>query len=320
MHIVVPLSKLVPGHRDIRKVKPEKEAHKRLVASIRAFGVIEPLVLRPTENGSKCFRVIAGNRRLSALRQVYRESKEDPKVPCELRKVDDPTADALALSENFAREAMHPLDEAEAFARLACDEGKGVESIAAEFGVSKQYVRQRMKLATLAPVVREAYREDRIDTGTAEAFAAVPEERQVEVWQEVGGNPHHARQIRNIIDARWIDASFALFDPASLPECSVSRDLFAERVLIERQAFMEAQTAALVKEKEKLSEEGWQEVVVSAQGEVQHLPQPVRDGQGTDRAGAMCQAEAGEDRKAMGGDQSQDGQSDRGFFPLPCRT
>jgi len=55
--------------------------------------------------------------------------------------VDDDTADALALAENFVREPMHPLDEAEAFAKLAREEAKGVESIASEFGVSQPYVR-----------------------------------------------------------------------------------------------------------------------------------------------------------------------------------
>jgi ParB family chromosome partitioning protein len=58
-----------------------------------------------------------------------------------LRSADDDTADALALAENFIREPMHPLDEAEAFAKLAREEAKGVEAIAAEFGVTQPYVR-----------------------------------------------------------------------------------------------------------------------------------------------------------------------------------
>jgi ParB family chromosome partitioning protein len=213
--------------------------------------------------------VIVGNGRLAALRDVFKDSARPPKVPCVLRSVDDGTADALALAENFIREPMHPLDEAEAFAKLAREEAKGVESIAAEFGVSQPYVRQRMKLATLSEPVKAAYRQGAIDTATAEAFASVPADRQLEVWQEVGGNPQHAQHVRNVIAHAWIDAKSATFDLSKLPESAVSKDLFAERVLIERKAFMEAQAEALLAERQKLTEEGWGDVVVGPQADVQ---------------------------------------------------
>ena len=141
MRVNVALSKLHPSRTNPRWVKAKPEAHRRLVASIRAFGLLEPLVVRPMPDQASAFQVIAGNRRLAALRQVHRDSKDDPKISCEVRDVDDPTAGALSLSENFVREAMHPLDEAEAFAKLAREEAKGVEAIAAEFGVSQPYVR-----------------------------------------------------------------------------------------------------------------------------------------------------------------------------------
>ena len=143
VQISVPLSKLSAGRRNPRRVKLERDAHRRLVASIRAHGLLAPLVVRPDDNTQGGYRVIAGNRRLSALREAYKEALKGgrpPKVPCVLRAVDDQTADALALAENFVREPMHALDEAEAFARLAQEEAKGVRSIAAEFGVSEPYV------------------------------------------------------------------------------------------------------------------------------------------------------------------------------------
>jgi ParB family chromosome partitioning protein len=269
MRVNVALSKLRPSRQNPRWVKPRPEAHRRLVASIRAFGLLEPLVVRPIPDKSGEYQVIAGNRRLAALRQIHRDSKDDPKISCEVRDVDDPTAGALSLSENFVREAMHPLDEAEAFAKLAADEAKGAESIASQFGVTERYVRQRMKLAGLADVVKTAFREDRIDTGTAEGFSAVPEDRQLAIWQELNGSPRNADQVRNIIATAWIDGANALFDLSILPESSVSRDLFSDRVLIERTAFMEAQSQALAKEQEALREEGWAEVVAGRREEVQ---------------------------------------------------
>ena len=269
VQISVPLSKLIPNKRNPRRVKPERDAHRQKVASIRAFGLIQPLVVRADDKAAGGYRVIVGNGRLAALRDVYKDSARPPKVPCVLRSVDDITADALALAENYIREPMHPLDEAEAFAKLAREEAKGVESIAAEFGVSQPYVRQRMKLATLAEPVKAAYRQGGIDTATAEAFASVPADRQLEVWQEVGGNPQHAQHVRNVIAHAWIDAKSATFDVSKLPESAVSKDLFAERVLIERKAFMEAQAEALLAERQKLIEEGWGDVAVGPQADVQ---------------------------------------------------
>ena len=156
VQISVSLSKLISSKGNPRRVKPERDAHRRMVASIRAHGLLAPLVVRADDRSAGNFKVIAGNRRLAALREVYKDAAKAgraPKVPCVLRSVDDDTADALALAENFVREPMHPLDEAEAFAKLAREEAKGVESIASEFGVSQPYVRQRMKLATLAEPV-----------------------------------------------------------------------------------------------------------------------------------------------------------------------
>jgi ParB family chromosome partitioning protein len=132
VQISVPLSKLIPNKRNPRRVKPERDAHRQKVASIRAFGLIQPLVVRADDKVAGGYRVIVGNGRLAALRDVFKDSARPPKVPCVLRAVDDITADALALAENYIREPMHPLDEAEAFAKLAREEAKGVESIAAE--------------------------------------------------------------------------------------------------------------------------------------------------------------------------------------------
>lgn len=267
--IAVTLSKLTASRRNPRRVKPERDAHRRMVASIRAHGLLAPLVVEADHSTSGNFRIIAGNRRLAALREVFKEDVRPPKVPCVLRAVDEEAAHALALAENFVREPMHPLDEAEAFARLARNEAKAIESIAAEFGVTEAYVRQRMKLATLAEPIAAAYRHGTIDTATAEAFASVPPERQLEVWQEVDGNPQHAHHVRNVIAHAWIDAGSAIFDVATLPEGTVSRDLFAERVIVERKAFMEAQGAALLAERQRLVEDGWAEVVVGPQSDVQ---------------------------------------------------
>jgi ParB family chromosome partitioning protein len=113
----VPLSHLVSGKRHTRRVKPAREADHRLVALIRSQGLLHPLVVRPAEDKKDHVTVIAGHHRLSALRRVHR-GDGDPKIPCVPRNVDADTADALSLGENFGKQALHPLDETEAFGRL----------------------------------------------------------------------------------------------------------------------------------------------------------------------------------------------------------
>ena len=268
VQLSVSLSHLVPNRRNPRKVKPSREGHHRLVALIRSQGLLQPLVVRPSEGKPKHFEVVAGERRLRALREIHRNDG-DPKIPCILRDVDTTTADAMSLGENFGREAMHPLDEADAFAKLATSDGKDAQAIAAEFGVAEHYVRQRMKLATLAEPLKAAYREGKIGTGTAEMFAAVPEDRQLEVWKEVNENPRHAEHVRNVIANSWIDSKHAMFSLSALPASAVSNDLFGERVLVERQAFMDAQANALEVQRQAMTEEGWSEVVVGRREDVQ---------------------------------------------------
>lgn len=266
VQLSVLLSHLVSSRRNPRKVKTGREADHRLMALIRSQGLLQPLLVRALEG--KRYEVVAGDRRLRALREIHK-GDGDPRIPCLLRDVDATMADAMSLGENFGREAMHPLDEADAFAKLANGEGKDAKAIAAEFGVPERYVRQRMKLATLADPVKHAHRAGTIDTATAEAFAAVPEDRQREVWKELQGNPRHAEQVRNVIAHAWVDARLALFDLSLLPEGAVSGDLFGDRVLIERQKFMEAQAAALDAQRQALSEDGWAEVVVGRREDVQ---------------------------------------------------
>ena len=266
--VLIPLSKLAPGRHNPRRVKPERDAHRRPVASVRAHGLLQPLIVRPDDATPGSYRVTAGNRRLAALREVHKG--DDPRVPCIIRPDEgDDAARAVVLAENFAREPMHPLDEATTFAKLAKEDGRDAEAIAADFGVTPAYVRQRMKLASLADVAQAAYRAGGIDTATAEAFAAVPTERPAAVWAEVGGSPQYAGHVRSVIAHGWIDAQHAMFDLSQLPDWTVSRDLFGERVLVERGVFLSAQAEALAAERDRLTEEGWAEVIAGPAADAQ---------------------------------------------------
>lgn len=127
-----------------------------LLSSIRAKGVIQPLVVRKNGNG---YYVTDGGKRLSALHLLAADGDmpKDVKVPCVVREAtDDATAADVSLTTNFIREDMHPVDIYEAFAVLL--KTKPVESIAKEYGMPLPTVRQHLALGCLSPKVREAWK------------------------------------------------------------------------------------------------------------------------------------------------------------------
>jgi ParB/RepB/Spo0J family partition protein len=288
----ISMSCLIAGKTNPRRVKPERDAHDRLVASIRAHGLIHPLVVRPVGEDGK-FAVIAGNRRLAALREVHR-NKPDTKVTCVVRKIDADASEAISLGENFVREPMHPLDEAVAFAGLAKHDGKDAVTIAADFGVSEHYVRQRMKLADLAKPIADAYRRCAIDTAVAEVFSSVPQSEQLAIWKSLGGESGaELYRVRQVIGSQWISAKKAIFDVSTLPPEAVTADLFGDDVLIHRDAFIKAQEAAIESKRQSLSEDGWGEVVVTTPEQVRDRlwsmdkPEPIYDDRTTKKLTAL---------------------------------
>lgn len=278
----ISLSCLIAGKANPRRVKPEREAHDRMVASLRAHGLIHPLVVRPADGDGK-YVVIAGNRRLAALREIHR-GKPDLKVMCVVRKIDADASEAISLGENFVREPMHALDEAVAFAKLARQDNKDATAIAADFGVSEHYVRQRMKLADLAKPIADAYRSYAIDTAVAEVFSSVPQFEQLSIWRALGGESGaELYRVRQVIGSQWISAKKAIFDVSTLPPEAVTADLFGDDVLIHRDAFIQAQEAAIEQRKTSLAEDGWGEVVVTTAENVRDRlwsmdkPEPIYD-------------------------------------------
>jgi len=145
-----------------------------LLASIKAHGLIEPLVVTPNGEG---YDVIAGNRRLRALQQL-----DDPAttVTCHVlpEGLDDDKLLEIALAENAIRLDMHPMDEAEAFAELAGN-GKDLPGIAAAFNVSERFVKQRLILTALPAKAREAFRKGEIQYQDAIALARLHDPKLV---------------------------------------------------------------------------------------------------------------------------------------------
>ena len=168
---LIPLNKLRFDERNARSASADParaQADAELVASIKAHGLLENLVVAPRTK--TLFGVAAGARRLRALNALAAERhipKNHP-VPCLV--VEPDAAAESSLAENVVRISMHPADQVVAFSRLV-REGATTEQIAARFGVAERTVQKRVRLGGLPEEIIDAYRDGRINADTAEAFA-----------------------------------------------------------------------------------------------------------------------------------------------------
>ena len=202
--VSIPLNKLVASRLNVRKIGGQ--SIEDLAASIKAHGLIHNLVVTKATKGDK-HEVVAGARRLAALNKLAKE-KVIPKtfdVPC--RVVDADASTESSLAENTIRQAMHPADQFTAFQQLVAD-GLGFEEIAARFGVTPTTVRQRLKLANVAPRLFELYRADEINLDQLMALAVTDDHAaQERVWdsaQEWQRQPH---ALRRALTETMVDAA-----------------------------------------------------------------------------------------------------------------
>ncbi len=163
--LLIKVEDLVPSPYNVRRYSAgQVEELAALIASqglLQNLIVTEQVVGRGKRQETK-FGVVAGERRRRAL-VLLQQRKELPaghEVLCEL--VGAERAMEISLAENSGREAMHPADEFEAFHALV-QQGRGIEDVAARFGVSPMVVQRRLKLAALSPKLLALYREDGIN-------------------------------------------------------------------------------------------------------------------------------------------------------------
>lgn len=163
-------------------LNPRRRFHQtkvdEIAASIRTHGIIEPLVVRPRVSGG--FEVVAGHYRLRAAMAAPLDV-----VPCVQRQLTDLEALEVMLIENKQREDVHPLDEADGYARLhELDGAYSPEAIAAKVGVSTSYVYRRLKLREMIPEAREVFEADEITAAHAERLARLTPKQQQDALPE----------------------------------------------------------------------------------------------------------------------------------------
>lgn len=167
-----------PNPRPISELKGS--AMEELVASVRAKGVLVPIIVRPIA-GTPNFQLVAGQRRLAAA--ILAGEKD---IPASIRELTDDEAAEVSIVENLQREGIHPLDEAQAFRALAAN-AKEMADVAARVGKPVAYVRQRLVLTNLDEKIQASYRKAELNDGAAALIANLAPSDQKDAYKALQG-------------------------------------------------------------------------------------------------------------------------------------
>ncbi|MGH8260733.1 MAG: ParB/RepB/Spo0J family partition protein [Steroidobacteraceae bacterium] len=172
----LPLDQLQRGRYQPRAdMRPE--SLQELAASIRAQGVVQPIVVRPIEPGQvdrgPRYEIIAGERRWRAAQLAGLAE-----IPAVIRRIPDAAAIAVALIENIQRENLNPLEEARALDRLIREFQMTHQQAADAVGRSRAAVSNLLRLLDIAPEVAELVERRELEMGHARALLGLPGRRQ----------------------------------------------------------------------------------------------------------------------------------------------
>lgn len=159
------LSDIDPNREQPRRTF-DQEALEQLADSIRNVGVLQPILVMPTEGGR--YRIIAGERRWRASRLAGLTT-----IPAIVREMDKVHTMEAALIENLQRNDLNPVDEAQAIRQLMVDFGATQEQIAQRLGKSRPAIANSVRLLTLPEEVLQFVRDGKLTAGHARALAAL---------------------------------------------------------------------------------------------------------------------------------------------------
>ncbi len=163
----IDIDRILPNSQQPRKSFDE-ETLEELANSIRQHGVVQPIVVRPLEDGF--FQLIAGERRWRASQRAGLQ-----RVPAVIRQAGEHDTLEIALIENLQRQDLNPLEEAHAYERLIVDFGMTQDEVARRVGKNRATIANMLRLLKLPPEVQQWLRESKLSTGHAKALLSLSE-------------------------------------------------------------------------------------------------------------------------------------------------
>lgn len=169
----------------------KQESLDELTESIKTHGVIQPIIV--TQKGEN-YEIIAGERRFRASQQANL-----PSIPAIVKNIDELAAESIAIIENIQREALNPMDQALAYARLISTYKLSHDEIAAKVNKSRSSISNMLRLNKLHPEVKQHLKEGRIEMGHARALLAADDEQQPAYAQSIIDKQLSVRQVEQLL-------------------------------------------------------------------------------------------------------------------------
>ena len=185
------VSAIRPGKYQPR-TKMDPAALNELAASIRAKGLMQPVLVRPLDRGS--FELIAGERRWRAAQMAGLTE-----IPALVREVPDDTALAMSLIENIQREDLNPMEEAAGVQRLVDEFSMTHDQAADAIGRSRSATTNLLRLLKLAKPVQQMLLQGALEMGHARALLVLDAARQIEAANRVGARGLSVRETESLV-------------------------------------------------------------------------------------------------------------------------
>lgn len=184
------------------------DALTELADSIRAQGIIQPIVVRRIDNQN--YEIIAGERRWQAARQAGLQV-----VPCIIKNVDDRATVAIALIENIQREDLNAIEEARALERLQQEFSLTHQQVADAVGKSRAAVSNLLRLNQLSDSVKQLVEQKQLEMGHARALLALDEQQQLATAQIIVNKLLTVRETEKLVKT--------LLNPTQVPTKSAPK-------------------------------------------------------------------------------------------------
>jgi ParB family chromosome partitioning protein len=202
----LPVARLRPGKYQPR-TRMDPQALAELAESIKAQGIMQPILVRPVDGGQ--YEIIAGERRYRAAQMAGLDE-----VPVLVRPVPDTAALAMALIENIQREDLNALEEAQGVQRLIREFDFTHEQAAQAIGRSRSTTSNLLRLLNLAAPVQEMLMAGQIDMGHARALLAVDSATQIQLAHRVAARGLSVREAEALVARHGRPAAAAKSGPA----------------------------------------------------------------------------------------------------------
>ncbi|MDR2679007.1 MAG: ParB/RepB/Spo0J family partition protein, partial [Zoogloeaceae bacterium] len=190
----LPTERLTPGKYQPRS-RMDETALAELADSIRAQGIMQPILVRPIDRtpGAERYEIVAGERRWRAAQKANLAE-----VPVLVRDIPDEQALAMALIENIQRENLNPLEEAQGLQRLVDEFHMTHQEAADAVGRSRPTASNLLRLLQLCPPVQEMLMENRLDMGHARALLPLGAAEQVQLAQAIAQKQLSVREAERL--------------------------------------------------------------------------------------------------------------------------